>query len=106
MIIPAQRGLSAESEKVNQLRVLPPGRRLFPMGRRLRLERSPAARDASTGGKKISTQYGDFIVSGEITFTSQIAKIKRRFVIHAVHRIVLNALLIFLAISTFFFHFH
>ena len=44
-------------------------------------------------------------MSGEITFTSQIAKIKRRFVIHAVHRIVLNASLIFLAISTFFFIF-
>jgi len=42
-------------------------------------------------------------VNGEITFISQIAKIKRRFVIHAVHRILLNALLIFLAISTFFF---
>jgi len=42
-------------------------------------------------------------VNGEITFISQIAKIKRRFIIHAIHRIVLNALLFFLAISAFFF---
>jgi hypothetical protein len=42
-------------------------------------------------------------VSGEISFISQITKIKRRFVIHAIHRILLNALLIFLSIGTFFF---
>ena len=42
-------------------------------------------------------------MSGEISFISQIAKIKRRVVIHAIHRIVLNAALIFLSISTFFF---
>ena len=41
-------------------------------------------------------------MSGEILFISQIAKIKRRVVIHAIHRIVLNAALIFLSISTFF----
>ena len=39
MVIPPQWDLSAESEKPNQLCVLPPGRRLIPMGRRRRLER-------------------------------------------------------------------
>jgi hypothetical protein len=42
-------------------------------------------------------------VSAEISFISQIAKIKRRVVIQAIHRILLNASLIFLSISTFFF---
>jgi hypothetical protein len=42
-------------------------------------------------------------VSVEISFISQIAKIKRRVVIQAIHRILLNASLIFLCISTFFF---
>jgi hypothetical protein len=44
-------------------------------------------------------------VSGEISFVSQIAKIKRRVVIQAIHRILLNASLIFLSISTFLFFF-
>ncbi len=42
-------------------------------------------------------------MSVEISFISQIAKIKRRVVIQAIHRILLNASLIFLSISTFFF---
>jgi len=42
-------------------------------------------------------------VSVEISFVSQIAKIKRRIVIQTVHRILLIASLIFLSISTFFF---
>jgi len=42
-------------------------------------------------------------VSAEISFISQIAKIKRRVFIQAIHRILLNASLIFLSISTFFF---
>ncbi len=42
-------------------------------------------------------------MSAEISFSSQIAKIKRRVVIQAIHRILLNASLIFLSISTFFF---
>ncbi len=42
-------------------------------------------------------------MSVEISFISQIAKIKRRVVIQAIHRILLNAALIFLCISTFFF---
>jgi len=41
-------------------------------------------------------------VSAEISFISQIAKIKRRVVIQAIHRILLNASLIFFSISTFF----
>ena len=44
-------------------------------------------------------------MSGGISFVSQIAKIKRRVVIQAIHRIVLNASLIFLSISTFLFFF-
>ena len=44
-------------------------------------------------------------MSGEISFVSQIAKIKRRVVIQAIHRILLNASLIFLSISTFLFFF-
>ena len=40
-------------------------------------------------------------MSGEISFVSQIAKIKRRVVIQAIHRILLIASLIFLSISTF-----
>jgi len=39
-------------------------------------------------------------VSGEISFSSQIAKIRRRVFIHAIHKLVLNAALIFLAINT------
>ena len=46
---------------------------------------------------------GVYIVSAEISFISQIAKIKRRVFIHAIHRILLNASLIFLSISTLFF---
>jgi len=42
-------------------------------------------------------------VSAEISFISQIAKIKRRVFIQAIHRILLNASLIFFSISTFFF---
>jgi hypothetical protein len=42
-------------------------------------------------------------VSVEISFSSQIVKIKRRVVILAIRRILLNAALIFLSISTFFF---
>ncbi len=42
-------------------------------------------------------------MSAEIAFIGQIAKVKRRVVIQAVHRILLNASLIFLCISTFFF---
>ena len=42
-------------------------------------------------------------MSAEISFISQIAKIKRRVVIQAIHRILLNASLIFFSISTFFF---
>ena len=41
-------------------------------------------------------------MSGEISFISQIAKIRRRVWIHAIHKIVLNAALIFLAINAFF----
>jgi hypothetical protein len=44
-------------------------------------------------------------VSAEISFISQIAKIKRRVVIQAIHRILLNASLVFLSISTFLFFF-
>ena len=40
-------------------------------------------------------------MSVEISFVSQIAKIKRRVVIQAIHRMLLNASLIFLFISTF-----
>ena len=40
-------------------------------------------------------------MSGKISFVSQIAKIKRRIVIQAIHRMLLNASLIFLSISTF-----
>jgi hypothetical protein len=47
--------------------------------------------------------YGEYNVSVEISFISQIVKIKRRVVIQAIHRILLNASLIFLSISTFFF---
>lgn len=42
-------------------------------------------------------------MSVEISFISQIAKIKRRVVIQAIHRILLNASVIFLSLSTFFF---
>jgi len=42
-------------------------------------------------------------VNGELSFSSQIAKIKRRIVILAIHRLLLTAALIFLSISTFFF---
>jgi hypothetical protein len=42
-------------------------------------------------------------MSAESAFLSQISKVKRRIVIRAVHRIALNASLIFLCISTFFF---
>ncbi len=42
-------------------------------------------------------------MSVEASFNSQIAKIKRRVVVQAIHRILLNASLIFLAISIFFF---
>ena len=44
-------------------------------------------------------------MSAEISFISQIAKIKRRVVIQAIHRILLNASLVFLSISTFLFFF-
>jgi len=43
------------------------------------------------------------IVSAEALFISQITKIKLRLAIRAVHRILLNASLIFLAVSTFYF---
>ena len=39
-------------------------------------------------------------MSGEISFSSQIAKIRRRVLIHAIHKLVLDAALIFLAINT------
>ncbi len=42
-------------------------------------------------------------MSVEISFSSQIAKIKRRIVILAIHRLLLNAALIFLSINIFFF---
>ncbi len=42
-------------------------------------------------------------MNGELSFSSQIAKIKRRIVILAIHRLLLTAALIFLSISTFFF---
>ena len=44
-------------------------------------------------------------MSVEISFASQIAKIKRRVVIHAIHRILLHASLIFLSITPFLFFF-
>jgi len=47
--------------------------------------------------------YGVFNVSAEISFNSQIAKIKRRIVIRATHGILLNASLIFLTTSPFFY---
>jgi hypothetical protein len=40
-------------------------------------------------------------VSAEISFVSQIAKVKRRVVIQAIHRMLLNTSLIFLSISIF-----
>jgi hypothetical protein len=42
-------------------------------------------------------------VNAETSFNSQIAKIKRRIVVQAIHRLLLNASLIFLAISIFYF---